>query len=169
MITLASCLLWVVGLAVSSCGSVPRTEIGSLHCQYAFKDGSFIGLFSFALGELPAPPGDPAQVDLVYYFDADDCSRGALFASDDEPGSIVPVGVRPRSDLAELKRPTDGAETLAAISPVTNDEEGLAFWIRTRDRGYVLVRLTAVEEASYSDLQSGRTPILKFEWLVPAG
>jgi hypothetical protein len=159
----------VLALALSSCRSDPRTEVGSLRCQYAFKDGSFIGLFSFALGELPAPPVDPAQVDLVYYFDADDCSRGALLGSDDEPGSIVPVGVRPRSDLAELMRPTDGAETLAAISPVTNDKEGLAFWVRTRDRGYVLVRLTAVEEASYADLRSGRTPILKFEWLVPAG
>ncbi len=169
MKSLARCLLWVVALALSSCRSDPRTEVASLRCQYAFKDGSFIGLFSFALGELPAPPVDPAKADLVYYFDADDCSRGALVGNHDTPGYLFPVGDCPWSGLAELKPPAEGAETLAVISPVARDKQGFAFWIKTRDRGFVLVRLTSVEDASYADLQSGRTPILRFEWLRPPG
>ncbi len=160
-------LLGLLVLAVSSCGATPRTESGLLRCQHPFKAGSFIGLFSFEHGELAVPPIDPEQVDLVYYFDADDCSRGALLGSDDRPGYIFPVGTRPRSELPRLRPPTDEAETVAAIAPVTKDEEGLTFWVRTRDREFVLVRLTAVEEASHGDLQSGRMPVLQFEWLAP--
>ncbi len=165
---LAACLLGALALGALSCSSVPKTEPGSLRCQHAFDGSGFIGLFSFELGELTGPPADPAQVDLVYYFDAGDCSRGALIGNDDKPGYIFPVGAMSRSDLAGLMPPPEGAETVVAITPVARDKEGLAFWVRTRDR-FILVRLTAVEEASHADLLAGRTPVLQFEWLAPEG
>ena len=138
-----------------------------MRCRHAAGGGAFVGLFSFELGELTVPPEDPAQVDLVYYYDGDDCSRGAILGNDDEPGYLFPLGSVSRSDLAGLIPPSEGAETVAGISPVTKDREGFAFWVRTQGQGDVLVRLVAVEEASHADLQSGRVPTLQFEWLTP--
>jgi hypothetical protein len=113
---------------------------------------------------LTTPPVDPDQVDIVYYFDGDDCSRGALFGHDDSEGYIFPIGQKSWSELVKLKPGANDMESVAAIMPLTNDKEGLAFWVKTSNGEYILARISAVQLASYSDLVSGGTATLELEW-----
>jgi hypothetical protein len=159
-ISFAALLLWT-----PSCASGPTVESGSFSCRHAY-DGDFIGFFSLEHGELTVPLADVAQVDLVYYFDADDCSRGALMGNDDKPGYIFPVGNKTWDELVRLQPPASDARSVAAIAPLTKDKEGLAFWLRTASGQHVLVRIVAVREASISDLTSGTIPSVKLEWML---
>jgi hypothetical protein len=158
---LVALLLWT-----TSCSSVPTIESGSFSCGHAFENQDFIGFFSLEHGELTVPLADVAQVDLVYYFDADDCSRGALMGSDDKPGFIFPIGNKTRDELMKLQPPASDAGSVVAIAPLTKDKEGLAFWLRTGSGEHVLVRIVAVQEASIADLASGTTPSVKLEWAL---
>jgi RNA polymerase sigma factor (sigma-70 family) len=129
-------------------------------------EGGFDCFLSFTAGVLPPPP-DPGQVDLVYYFDADDCSQGALIGHSDSAGYLFPIGHRSWSELAALGPPSQDSESVAAISPITKDEEGLAFWVRTSGGDDVLARIRAVEPASYSDLVAGGDAAVELEWINP--
>ena len=62
---------------------------------------------------------------------------------------------------------TEVEEAVVAIAPLTEDEEGLAFWIKTGTGEYVLARILAVQPASHAELVAGATPALELEWLRP--
>ena len=85
IITVAAALL-VVG-----CSSAPELERMTLRCSDSQKAGTFIGFYSFTAGELSSPPADPEQVDILYYFDEDDCSEGAIIGNDDRPAGASQV------------------------------------------------------------------------------
>jgi Concanavalin A-like lectin/glucanases superfamily len=138
-------------------------QSAALRCVHPYKMGSFIGFFSFETGELPVVR-DPGQVDLVYYFDGDDCSQGAIIGRDDRPGYLFPIGHKSWEELVKLAPPSDASESVAAIAPLSRDKEGLAFWVKRKSGEYVLARIKTVEPASYSDLKSGVVPTLELEW-----
>ena len=159
-ITVAAILL-IVG-----CSCAPDLQRATLRCKDT--DGTaYYGFYSFTAGELTTPPADPEQVDILYYFDKDDCSQGALIGHDDRPGYLFPIGHKSWSELVMLKPPLEDVESAAAIAPLTKDKEGLAFWVKVRGGEYILVRIRAVQPASYSDIISGGTATLELEWSRP--
>ena len=159
MITVAAVLL-IVG-----CSSSPDVKKVTLQCKA--NEGECFCFYSFTAGVLTIPPVDPNQVDIVYYFDGDDCSQGALFGSDDSPGYIFPIGQKSWSELVMLKPSVRDMESVVAIMPLTRDKEGLAFWVKARGGEYILARIRAVHTASYSDLVAGGTARLELEWSRP--
>jgi hypothetical protein len=116
---------------------------------------------------LATPPSNPDQVDLVYYFDADDCSRGALVGRDDRPGYLFPVGHRSWDELAALNPPSKDSLSVAAIEPLTRDQVGLAFWVKARGGQYFLARIAAIQPATYAELVMGKTATVEIEWSGP--
>ncbi len=137
----------------------------TLQCQ-AHGEQCF-SFYSFMVGVLPTPPTNPDLVDLVYFYDADDCSQGALVGRDDRPGYLFPVGFKSRDELAALKPPAKGSQSVAAIMPLTADKEGLAFWVKARGGQFFLVRIAAVQPATYAELKAGKTARMDIEWSGP--
>lgn len=171
-----SCITLTVAamLLIVGCSSAPKVQRVSLQCRTPFKGGSFIGLYSFTVGDMTDCfmypdkfPNPDKAVDLAYYIDNDDCSQGAIIGQYDGPGYLFPIGQKSWRKLVKLKPPSKDSESVAAITPLTKDKEGLAFWVKARGGEYILVRIRAVQPASYSDLISGATPTLELEWYRP--
>jgi hypothetical protein len=104
------------------------------------------------------------EADINLYFDGDDCSQGAIFGSDDEEGYIFPIGHKLWSELSLDDVPQVDTKSVIGFLPMTKDKEGLAFWIKTRNGRYALVRIKSVQPSSYSELSSGRTAEIVLEW-----
>ena len=155
-ITVAAVLL-IVG-----CSSSPDVQTVTLLCRA--HEGECFSFYSFTAGVLKTPRVGPDQFDILYYFDGDDCSQGALFGHNDSPGYLFPIGKKSWSELVMLKPPAGDMESVAGISPLTRDKEGLAFWVKTRGGEYILARINSVQTASYSELVSGGTATLQLEW-----
>lgn len=149
-------------LLIVGCSSTPDLQTVTLHCKA--HEGKCFCFYSFTAGVLTTPPANPGGVDLLYYFDRDDCFHGALIGQDDRLGYLFPVGSKPWSELVMLKPPLEDRESVAAISPLTKEKEGLAFWVKTKGGQYTLARIKAVQPASYADLVSGGTATLELEW-----
>lgn len=161
------CIIITVALIflLVGCGGVSGIRTVTLQCKAV--EGECASFFSFTAGMLQTPPLDPGQVDLLYYFDRDDCFYGALIGHDDCPGYLFPVGKKAWGSLNALKPPLTQAESVAAIVPLTQDQEGLAFWIKKGDGSFVLARIKSLRPAAYSDLISGGTAALTLEWSAP--
>ena len=159
MMTITSVLL-IVG-----CSSSQDVQTVTLECR-ARQEKCFC-FYSFSSGLLPTPHVEPDKVDIVYYYDRDDCSRGALFGNDDEPGYLFPIGHKSWAELAGLKPAPGDMETVVGILPLTMDKEGLAFWVKAADGQYFLARISEVRPASYSELIAGGTAKLKLQWSRP--
>jgi len=147
------------------CSEVPDVQRVMLRCQA--REEKCFGFYSFAAGELKPPLADPGPVDLVYYFDGNDCSRGALIGHDDRPGYLFPVGHKSWSELMTLKPPAEDRESVGGILPLTKDKEGLAFWVKSKNGQYTLARIKTVYPASHADLVAGQTATLELEWRRP--
>ena len=158
MIAVAAVLLAI------GCSSTPSPQSATLQCRA--YGGEFYGFYSLTTGEV-TPPIDPDRVDILYYFDSDDCSQGALIGHDDRPGYLFPIGRKPWSELATLEPPPDDMESVGAIAPLTESNEGLAFWVKRPSGEYVLARIRAVQPASYSDLIAGGNATVELEWIRP--
>jgi len=129
-------------LPIAGCSRSPNVQMVKLQCRA--QDGKCFCFYSFTAGVLTTPPTDPDQVDIVYYFDRDDCSQGALFGHDDSQGYLFPIGQKSWSELIKLKPDGKDMESVAAIMPLTGDKEGLAFWVKASDSEYILARISAV-------------------------
>lgn len=140
-----------------------RLNTVKLQCKHPWGASGFIGLYSFKTGEL-TPPVEPNRVDIVYYFDNDDCSQGALIGHDDRRGYLFPIGYKSWYELVMLNPPSEDMESVDAITPLTLDKEGLAFWVKTRNGEYVLSRIRSLQPVSYSDIVAGGTATLILEW-----
>ena len=160
------CLLTSIAVVVltARCASPPNVQTARLHCSTPFKARSFIGLCSFATGEVALPVEDGDRVDICYYFDGDDCAQGALMPAAVGPGHLFLIGHKDWRELAALEPPSDDAESVAAILPLTKEQSGLAFWVKTSGGAWYLARIKRVQPASYADLSSGRFPTLAVEW-----
>jgi hypothetical protein len=145
----------------------PERAIQTVTLQCRARNRECFSFYSFTAGVLATPPSNPDQVDLVYYFDADDCSRGALVGRDDRPGYLFPVGHRSWDELAALNPPSKDSLSVAAIEPLTRDQVGLAFWVKARGGQYFLARIAAIQPATYSELLLGKTATVELEWTGP--
>jgi hypothetical protein len=87
--------------------------------------------------------------------------------NDDRQGYLFPIGYKPWTELRNLKPPSKEADSLVAIAPLTMSKVGLAFWVKTEDNDYILVKIKTINPASYSDLKSGKTATLDLEWVHP--
>ena len=157
---------------VVGCSSAPEVERATLGCRAPFKGGSFVGLYSFRVGDMtdcfmyPDKFPDPDEtVDLAYYIDDNDCAQGALIGIDDHGGYLFLIGHKSWRELVKLGPPAEDAESVEAIAPVTKDKEGLAFWVKTRGGEYVLMRIRVVQPALYADLVSGGRATVELEWV----
>jgi hypothetical protein len=147
----------------------PERAIQTVTLQCRARNKECFSFYSFTAGVLAAPPANPDQVDLVYYFDADDCSRGALVGRDDRPGYLFPLGHRSWGELAALNPPLKDSLSVAGITPLTQEQVGLAFWVKARGGQYFLARIKAIQPASYSELVMGKTATVEIEWSGPVG
>jgi hypothetical protein len=145
----------------------PERTVQTVTLQCRARNRECFSFYSFTAGVLATPPSNPDQVDLVYYFDADDCSRGALVGRDDRPGYLFPVGHRSWDELAALNPPSKDSLSVAAIEPLTRDQVGLAFWVKARGGQYFLARIAAIQPATYSELVMGKTATVELEWSGP--
>ena len=160
---------WVVALAlVTACSKqemLPAVRRTTLHCEVGDAGARALTRYSFTDEELvPTARGGSAAVDLCFYFDADDCSNGALLGHDDRPGLIFPVGRRSLEELIELAPPAVDSATEVAIMPLTRDAEGLAFWLKKSDDEFVLLKIVDVQPTTYAALREGETATLVVEW-----
>lgn len=151
-------------LLAPSCAAAPDVTVAELTCSHPFKAGGFIGLYSLQQGELALPVERVEDVDLVTYYDRDDCERGALMGADDRAGFLFPIGHRDWDELEDLEPPAADAPSVEAITPLDSEQVGLAFWLRTGRGEPVLVRIAEVQEATYAELVAGRVPVLALEW-----
>lgn len=163
-----SCMTITVAVVVlvCGCGSKPdmqRVQRVTLQCK-APSEGKCFSPYSFTRGVLTTLPADPDQIDIVYYFDGNDYPQGALIGHGTGSGYFFPIGKKSWSESAMLKPRLNDKASVATISPLTKDKEGLAFWVKPKRGGYVLVRIRSVKPASYKDLVSGGTATLEFEW-----
>jgi hypothetical protein len=146
------------------CMTVNEVKTVTLRCPHAWDAGGYIGFYSFATGEVK-PPIKSEAVDLVYYFDNGDCFQGSLMGKDDRPGYIFPVGHKSWEELAELDPPATDTESIAAITPLTKEVEGLAFWVKASDGKYYQARIKSVQPASYTEVVAGAAPTVELEWI----
>ena len=147
------------------CSSVPERQTVTLQCQ-AYERECF-SFYSFTAGVLTIPPADLDQVDMLYYFDGNDCFQGALIGNDDRPGYLFPIGKKSWSELITLHAPAQNSESVEAITPLTKDKEGLAFWVKTKSGEYFWVRIKTIHPATYTDLLSGGIAKVQIEWSRP--
>jgi hypothetical protein len=160
-------ILVVAAFLIAGCSSAKlNVQRMTLHLEDVQKEGAFIGFYSFAAGKLPIPP-DPNQVEILYYFDPDDCSQGALIGRDDRPGYLFPIGKKSWRELEKIKPPSEDKESVVGIRPLTKDKEGLVFWVKTRSGDFVLARIASLQPTSYSDLVRGGSAGLTLEWRRP--
>jgi len=117
--------------------------------------------WSFVTGKMPT---SRREADIILYFDKDDCSQGAIFGSDDEEGYIFPIGHKLWSELSLADVPQEDTKSVIGFLPMTKDKEGLAFWVKTRNDRYALVKIKSVRPSSFSGLSSGHTAEIVLEW-----
>jgi len=125
------------------------------------KESQGVSMYSFVK---EAYVKDRKEMDIMLYFDRDDCAEGAIFGNDDEPGYLFPVGNKAWSELALDKIPEENAKTEVGIMPITKGKEGLAFWVKTTSGRFAMVRIKSVQTASIEDLISGATAKVELEW-----
>jgi hypothetical protein len=104
------------------------------------------------------------DADLVFYFDNDDCSRGSIFGHDDEKGYLFPVENKNLSEMSLDKIPTNESKTKVGFRPITKENEGLGFWIKTTSGRFVLAVIKKVEPAEFKDIQKGAKAKVELEW-----
>ena len=155
-------MLFTVGC--SSSLDVHKVTLQSTSDQCT-ENGCF-QFYSFTAGTLETPPADPGQIDLVCYFDCDDCFHGTLFGHEDRPGSLFPIGHLSWHKLKKLTVPTKNMPSVTGIN-LTEDNEGLAFWVKTGRGPYILARIKSIKSATYADLTAGGTASVKIEWARP--
>lgn len=166
MIGLRNFRLYAVLLAAAldaGCASAPTPNRLTLRCRAV--DNQYFGFFSLEHGELDIPP-EPGEVDLVYYFDGDDCRQGALIGHDDKPGYLFPIGHKTWRELEgmEMEPPGDAVHSVAAIAPLTRDIEGLAFRLKTANGEWRLARIATLTPATYEGLAKKNTARVVLEW-----
>ncbi|MBN2310839.1 MAG: hypothetical protein JXR94_17830 [Candidatus Hydrogenedentes bacterium] len=155
-------------LALGGCATGRGPHRAVLRCEHPFKGSSFVGGYSFSEGMLTSPVSESGQVDLLYYFDGDDCSQGALVGDCDALGCcLLPIGHKPWPELVKLEPPSQDAEWAEGITPLTKEQEGWAFWVRCGPDEFVVVRLERVRPANYDDLVGGAVPSLELKWYGP--
>jgi len=137
---------------------------GSLSCAIPYKSGSYIGAYSFTEKNPISPSDNGDKIELAYYYDADDCSEGAIIGP---VKGLFPIGKKTWSDLIELEPPTGNDNSVEAIVPITKDKEGYAFWVKAKNNTFILVKIKTVKPASFSDITLGIIPTLEFEWTLP--
>lgn len=138
--------------------SSPTVHRVTLRCEA--KGRECFTLYSFTKGVVTALD----QADIIYGFDDNDCSQGALSGQGDWRGFVFPVGHKSWKELSTIKVPPKQAQSVRLILPLGKGKEGLAFWVKTRSAGYIVARIRSVQPASYSDLVSGGTATLELEW-----
>jgi len=157
-------LIITTAILVVGCSSVSHVEKMTLRCTCDHPyEGGCISFYSFDSGVL-TPPFKSERVDLVYWFDNDDCFNGALIGHDDGPGYLFVDGKRSLDEVTAAGPPADNAESIEAIE-LTKDNEGLAFWVKTSDGRYIPAKITAIHPATYPTLTTGGTARLELEWL----
>ena len=104
------------------------------------------------------------DADLVFYFDNDDCSRGSIFGHDDEKGYLFPVENKNLSEISLDKIPTNESKTKVGFLPITKEDEGLGFWIKTTSGRFVLAVIKKVEPAEFKDIQKGAKAKVDLKW-----
>lgn len=159
------CLTITAALLIAGCTSYPEPQRMILRCQNLHERG-YYGFYSFTTGEL-TPPVDSDRVDILYYFDGNDCSEGALIGHDDQPGYLFAIGHKSWRELIALDPPTENNKSPAVIAPLTREAEGFAFWVKTKGEQFFLVRIRTVQPASYTDLVAGAIPQVELEWIGP--
>ena len=102
------------------------------------------------------------DAELVFYFDRDDCSKGALIGHDDEEGFIFPVENKNLSEISLDKIPTNKSKTKVGFRPMTKDKEGLGFWVKTTSGRFVLAVIKKVEPQEFKNFDGGAEP--KSNW-----
>ncbi|MCI0498201.1 MAG: hypothetical protein L0Y36_00770, partial [Planctomycetales bacterium] len=120
----------------AGCSSSPDIKRATLECRAI--EGQCISFYSFSSGMLTPPIDVPDQVDIVYYFDKNDCFQGALLGNDDRPGYLFPVGHKSWRELETLSPPSQDEKSVAGID-LTKDKEELAFWVKAKGPEYILV------------------------------
>ncbi len=150
------------------CSPAPNfaPDLQTLTLQCRVYEGEIFGFYSFTEGEITQPE-DRKRVDIIYYFDNDDCSEGALIGRDDRPEYLFPIGHKSWRELMTLEPPTEESEPVGGIMSITKDKEGLAFWVKTHSGEYILTRIKTVQPATYSDMISGGTATVELEWTRP--
>ena len=134
----------------------PSVKAVSLECNKAAQ----MVAYSFVKEAIATKKQD---VDLMLYFDGDDCSQGAMFGTDDEEGYLFPVGQATLADLSLNDIPTDESKTEIGFRPITKDKEGLAFWVKTTSGRFALVRIKSVQPAAHADFASGAKAKIELE------
>ncbi len=148
----------------TACSSTPDLHRVTLHSQTFGEE--FYCFYSFTAGKLKPPP-DADLVDILYYFDSDDCSQGALIGNNDCPGFLFPLGQKSWRELLTFNTPPKDEESVGAILPLTKDKEGLAFRVKIRSGEFIPVRIKSIKSTSYSDLISGGSAEIELEWAWP--
>ena len=104
------------------------------------------------------------DAELVFYFDRDDCSKGALIGHDDEEGFIFPVENKNLSEISLDKIPTNKSKTKVGFRPMTKDKEGLGFWVKTTSGRFVLAVIKKVEPQEFKNFDGGGRAKVELEW-----
>lgn len=104
------------------------------------------------------------DAELVFYFDKNDCSKGALIGNDDEEGFIFPVENKKLSQISLDKIPTNKSKTKVGFRPMTKDKEGLGFWIKTTSGRLVLAVIKKVEPQEFKNFDEGGRAKVELEW-----
>ena len=157
----------VAAVAVTACSenspqkvegqeSAPILQKASLECSGEM----LISPYSFEMAETASK----READIILYFDSDDCSQGAILGQTDKKGFLFPVGHRSWDEMSLHDLPQEGATSVIGFRPITKDDEGLGFWVKTKGERYALVRIQSVRPASHSELASGKTAGVDVEW-----
>jgi len=141
----------------------PAPNRAVLECRASMSGAPIMSMFSLALA-MPVNQSSK-QADLCLYFDSDDCAGGAIVGHHDEKGYLFPIGKRDWRELHQAAIPAVDASSAAAITPVTQAQEGLAFWLKTADGRWAMVRIAAVQPSTYEELLHGKTARVAFEWM----
>lgn len=166
--TICSAILITILAGCATVEEVQSVQRATLRCEYPWKTHSFIGFYSFQKGMLSPPISDPDPVNLVYYFDKDDCSHGALISENAKGvGLLYSIGQKSWSELMQLKPPPKDAKPVRGITPLDESKEGLAFWAKAHSGEFYLVRIRKVEPETYKDVVAGAVPELEIEWYGP--
>ena len=164
---LAAILAAVLAASCAAPAGVARVR---LECQPAWLDSMALALWSFDDGPVAVVPGAaPGRFDLMLYYDADDCTDGALLGPEERIGHLFPVGDLPWEELCRLEPPTASSASVIAIHPLTADRVGEAFWVRVGAGEFVLVRIRSIRGASPPERLGGAVAGVELEWWRPPG
>lgn len=163
------CIMFAIGAMLLTVGCSSSLDVQQVTLQCTSEqctEENCSQFYSFTAGMLATPPENPDQVDLVCYFDRDDCVNGVLFGHDDRPGSLFPIGHLTWRKLETLPPPAEDMQPVTGIN-LTKDNNGMAFWVKTGDGLYILARIKSIKPATYADLTAGGAASVKIEWFGP--